>query len=57
MSDSLGPNYACARLWDRLGGRETNMAEGKVKCSGVEKAQNSQREGDDERKKNMKMWS
>ena len=38
MSDSLGPNYARARLWDRLGGRETNMAESKVKCSGVEKA-------------------
>ena len=51
MSDSLGPNYARARLWDRLGGRETNMAESKVKCSGVEKAQNSQREDDDERKK------
>ena len=34
-----------------LGGRETNMAESKVKCSGVRKAQNSQREGDDERKK------
>ena len=33
-----------------LGGRETNMAESKVKCSGVKKAQNSQREGGDERK-------
>ena len=52
MSDSLGPNLARARLWDRLEGRETNMAENKVKCSGVKTAQNSQREGGNERKKN-----
>ena len=36
------------------GERETNMAESKVKCSGVKTAQNSQREGGDERKSNMK---
>ena len=33
------------------GGRETNMADSKVNCSGVKTAQNSQREGGDERKK------
>ena len=33
------------------GGRETNMANNKVKCSGVKTAQNSQREDSDERKK------
>ena len=40
-----------ARLWDRLRGRETNMVESKVKCSGVKTVQNSQREGGNERKK------
>ena len=39
-----------ARLLDRLGGREKNMTESKVKCSGVKTAQNSQREGGHERK-------
>ena len=38
------------RLWDRLGVRETNKAESKVKCSGVKTVQNSRREGGDERK-------
>ena len=38
------------RLWDRLGVRETNITESKVKCSGVKTVQNSQREGGDERK-------
>ena len=38
------------RLWDRLGVRETNIPESKVKCSGVKTIQNSQREGGDERK-------
>ena len=38
------------RLWDRLGVRETNIAESKVKCSWVKTIQNSQREGGDERK-------
>ena len=33
------------------GGRETNMANSKVKCSGVKTVQNSQREDSDERKK------
>ena len=33
------------------GGRETNMANSKVKCSGVKTVQNSQREGGNERKK------
>ena len=33
------------------GGRETNMANSKVKCSGAKTAQNSQREDSDERKK------
>ena len=37
--------------WSRGGGRETNVANSKVKCSGVKTAQNSQREGGDERKK------
>ena len=34
-----------------FGGRETNMVESKVKCSGVKTVQNSQREDSDERKK------
>ena len=34
-----------------FGGRETNVAESKVKCRGVKTTQNSQREGGNERKK------
>ena len=41
-----------ARVYGMVwGGRETNMADSKVKCSGVKTAQNSQTEGGDERKK------
>ena len=41
-----------ARVYGMVwGGRETNMVDSKVKCSGVKTAQNSQTEGGDERKK------